>query len=267
MCTTCGCDSHVAGEPHDHDHDHEHGHDHHHDHDHDHAAGERKILKLELDVLAKSKALAAKNREWLARRGVLMINLMSAPGAGKTSLLERTARDLGSVVPLQVIEGDQATSFDADRIRAAGARAVQVNTGVGCHLDPHMVMHALEELDPARGSVVVVENVGNLVCPALFDLGESERVVVLSLPEGDDKPVKYPHMFAAATLVLFNKSDLAPYVPFDMDRAKRAVREVNEHVPMMELSASTGVGLAAWLAWLVERQSIGADGAAAEEEA
>jgi hydrogenase nickel incorporation protein HypB len=232
MCTTCGCEEAV------HDHDDQHHHDHHHDH--------HEILDLEIDVLEKSKRLAADNRAWLAKRGVTMLNLMSSPGAGKTTLLEKTAKHR----EVLVIEGDQATSFDAERLRAAGAKAIQVNTGAGCHLDPHMVRHALEDLDPPRGSIVFVENVGNLVCPALFDLGEKERVVILSTPEGDDKPLKYPHMFAAASLLVLNKIDLLPHVPFDVERFTRFAREASPKASILRLSAHCGGGIEEWFAWL-----------------
>jgi len=241
MCITCGCESAV--------HEHEHDHEHDDDHDHEHAHRTR-VLRLEVDVLDKSRREAEKNRAWLREHGVLMLNLMSAPGAGKTTLLERTIRELGAELTISVIEGDQATSFDADRIRRAGAASVQVNTGVGCHLDPHMVHHGIADLAPSRGGVVIVENVGNLVCPALFDLGEEERVVLLSVPEGDDKPLKYPHMFAAASIVLLTKVDLLPYVPFDVERFTGAVREVNPRANVLHvsaLSATDGSGMSQWL--------------------
>ena len=206
-----------------------------------------------IDVLAKGRRLAEDNRRWLRARAVTMINVMSSPGAGKTTLLERTVRELAPRIPVLVVEGDQATSLDADRIRAAGARAVQVNTGAGCHLDPHMVRHALEELDPPRGSCVFVENVGNLVCPALFDLGEAERVVVISPPEGDDKPLKYPHMFQSASLVVLNKIDLADLVPFDRGAFARNVARASPRSEVLELSAWRGDGTAAWEGWIETR--------------
>jgi hydrogenase nickel incorporation protein HypB len=235
MCTTCGCGEHE------------------HEHAHEHAHGEGRLRRLEIDVLEKSRRLAAENRKWLRERRIFMLNLMSSPGAGKTTLLERTARERGASAPLFVIEGDQATAIDEGRVRAAGARSVQVNTGTGCHLDPHMVRHALESLDPPPGSCVIVENVGNLVCPALFDLGERERVVVLSTPEGDDKPLKYPHMFQAATLVVLNKIDLLPYVPFDVGRFTRAVRETSPQASIVSVSAHTGASLGEWYGWLRHR--------------
>jgi hydrogenase nickel incorporation protein HypB len=242
MCTTCGCSEAASMDSHHHDHDHDH------DHEHAHSSPEARVVKVEVDVMAKSRALAADNRAWLARRGVRMVNVMSAPGAGKTTLLEQVVGVLES--PVFVIEGDQATSLDADRIRRAGAKAVQVNTGTGCHLDPHMVRHALEDLAPPRGSVVIVENVGNLVCPALFDLGEDARVVLLSLPEGHDKPVKYPHMFATANLVALTKIDLEPYVAFDIARCKRALAEICPRARVIEVSSTSGAGLDAFTSWL-----------------
>jgi hydrogenase nickel incorporation protein HypB len=208
---------------------------------------------VDRDVLDKNDRLAEYNRGWLAGRGVLALNLVSSPGAGKTTLLERTVRDLAGEFPVSVIEGDQETDHDARRIRAAGCRAVQVNTGVACHLDAAMVSRALGELDPAAGSVVFVENVGNLVCPALFDLGERAKVVVCSVPEGDDKPSKYPHMFRAGRVVLLNKTDLLPHVPFDTDRFLEGVRQVNPKLRVIPVSALRGDGLAEWYDWVREQ--------------
>ena len=199
-------------------------------------------------MLAKNDDLAARNRAWLGEHGVTAVNLMSSPGAGKTTLLEHTIA--ASTRPVTVIEGDQETVFDAERIRRAGARAVQVNTGAGCHLDAAMVARALEQLHPEDGSLLFVENVGNLVCPALFDLGEHRKVVVISVTEGDDKPLKYPHMFAAADLVVVNKTDLLPYVDFDLDRLTRDARSLNPALEVLAVSARTGTGTAAWREWL-----------------
>jgi hydrogenase nickel incorporation protein HypB len=267
MCATCGCgadevqvsllaDSH----PHDHDQQHRLDHGHHghegqpeHDgrleHDHHHGPGHDRThtITLEQAVLAKNDQLADHNRIWLARRGLTAINLMSSPGAGKTTLLERTIIDSG--LTLSVIEGDQETSVDAERIRAAGARSVQVNTGAGCHLDAAMVRRALDQLAPQTG-VVVIENVGNLVCPALFDLGEARKVVIISVTEGDDKPLKYPHMFSAADLIVINKTDLLPYVDFDVDRLTRDARKLQPGVEVLGLSARSGDNLDRWFGWL-----------------
>jgi len=235
---------------HDHSHTHTHANGHTHTHTHEHEHGTR--VRVEKDVLGKNDRLADYNRGWLAGRGVLALNLVSSPGAGKTTLLERTVRDLADLSPT-VIEGDQETDRDAQRIRAAGCRAVQLNTGVGCHLDAAMVARGLEELNPAIGSVVFVENVGNLVCPALFDLGERAKVVVCSVPEGDDKPLKYPHMFRAGRVVLLNKTDLLPYVPFDTARFIEGVRQVNPIVRVIPVSALRGDGLAEWYDWVREQ--------------
>jgi hydrogenase nickel incorporation protein HypB len=254
MCSTCGCgeadvrlttlDRDGQTEPHAHGHGHGHGHVH-----LEPDAGLRThTLDLEVAVLAKNDALAADNRAWLAGRGITALNLMSSPGSGKTTLLERTIAEIER--PVSVIEGDQETVYDAERIRRAGARAVQVNTGAGCHLDATMVSQALRRLDPEPQSVVFIENVGNLVCPALFDLGEARKVVVISVTEGDDKPLKYPHMFAAADLVVVNKTDLLPYVDFDLERLTRDARSINPDVEVLAVSARTGDGLDTWLSWL-----------------
>lgn len=227
-----------------HHHDHDHGHSH---HDHDHG---RVSVVLERAILEKNDALAERNRAWLAGREVLMLNLLSAPGAGKTSLLERTLRDLKGRLEIAVIEGDQATANDGERIAAAGAAAVQVNTGTGCHLEADMIRHALDELKPRSGTIVMVENVGNLVCPALFDLGERAKITVLSVTEGEDKPLKYPHMFAASRLMLLNKTDLLPHVDFDVAKAIEFAREANPELEILEVSAKTGAGMDAWYSWL-----------------
>ena len=244
MCGICGCDDHQDDM---HEHVHEDGTRHRHAHPHEHH--HHTHVELERRVLAKNDALAQENARWLAERGILAVNLMGSPGCGKTSLLERTIRSQGARA-LCVIEGDQATANDAERIRAAGAPVVQVNTGTGCHLDATMVARGLEELAPRGGSVVVVENVGNLVCPALFRLGEQRRVVVLSVAEGDDKPVKYPHMFRAAHLVLINKTDLLPHLDFRVDHAVAGVRSVNPEAQVLQVSARTGEGMDGWYGWL-----------------
>jgi hydrogenase nickel incorporation protein HypB len=201
-------------------------------------------------VLARNDRLAARNREWFRERGILALNLVSSPGAGKTTLLERTIRAVGEAMTIHVIEGDQATALDAERIRLTGASAVQITTGRVCHLDAAMIALVLPALDPPPGSVVVIENVGNLVCPALFDLGERAKVVVTSVPEGDDKPLKYPHMFRAGDLVLLNKIDLLPYVRFDVGRHLAHTRDVNSRLDVLPVSATRGDGLERWYGWL-----------------
>ena len=238
---------------HDHGQSHSHGHGHAHDdahHHHSHASANGALVELETRILAKNDALAEKNRAWFRGREILALNLVSSPGAGKTSLLERTIRDLSRELRIYVIEGDQATAVDGERIRAAGAPAVQVNTGSGCHLEADMVARGLQELRPSAGSVVMIENVGNLVCPALFDLGERAKVVILSVTEGDDKPLKYPHMFRAAGLMILNKIDLMPHVDFDVSRAIANAAQVNPAITTLQLSARTGEGLEGWYAWL-----------------
>ena len=201
-------------------------------------------------LLAKNDRLAEHVRASLAARDVTALNLMSSPGSGKTSLLERTVAELRGRRTVCVVEGDQETSVDADRIRSAGARAVQVNTGAGCHLDAEMVHRALHELDPPAGALLFVENVGNLVCPALFDLGEAAKVVVVSVTEGDDKPLKYPHMFGVADLVVVNKTDLLPYVDFDLDRLREQAAGLSHGVEVLPLSVRTGENVDAWYAFL-----------------
>ena len=287
MCVICGCGvgettidgavmahdqehTHAHGEPHmhthadgtthSHGHDHAHGDVHGHSHDHDHPHPHRHDLPvpgrdahtiaLEAAVLGKNQALAERNRGWLAGRGVLALNLMSSPGAGKTTLLERCIRDLQGTVAISVVEGDQATANDAQRIRATGASAVQVNTGTGCHLEADMFERALKVLQPAAGSLVVVENVGNLVCPALFDLGENARVVIFSVTEGEDKPLKYPHMFSTADVLLLSKIDLLPHLRVNMLLMMGNALRVNPRLKIFPVSAYTGEGLDAWYAWL-----------------
>ena len=279
MCTTCGCS--VEGEvtisdlrhehrhhDHGHDHDHVHPHDHDHDHDHDHAhehdhaaTAAGRTIAIEQAILAKNQLAAERNRGWLAGRGVLAVNLMSGPGAGKTSILERTIRELGDSIPIQVLEGDQATTNDAERIRAAGAPVLQINTGTGCHLEAGMVAEGLRRLDPARGSVLLIENVGNLVCPALFDLGEHAKVAILSVTEGEDKPAKYPHMFRACDLVLLNKIDLLPHLRFGIGQCRHHLQHVNPRLKVLEVSAETGQGMSAWYDWLSRSLKLETGGA------
>ena len=203
-------------------------------------------------VLAQNDKAAEQNRRWFAARDILALNVVASPGAGKTTLLERTIRDHGARVKMFVIEADQATTNDAERIRAAGARAVQINTGTGCHVDATMIADALVDLDPPRGALVMIENVGNLVCPALFDLGERAKVLLASVTEGDDKPLKYPHMFRAASVVLVSKVDLVPHVDFDRARFDDAIASVNPAARVIAISATTGEGLDEWYDWLAQ---------------
>ena len=255
MCATCGCSgtgTRVSGEKHHHDHGgHGHG-DEGHGHGHAEAVATvpSRLIELEQDVLAKNDLLAAGNRDWFTERGILALNLMSSPGAGKTTLLERTIRDVGAELGISVIEGDQETLLDAERIEATGARAVQINTGGGCHLDAEMLQRGLRVLQPPDRSVVMVENVGNLVCPALFDLGERMKVVIISVTEGADKPLKYPQMFRGGGLMVINKVDLVPYVDFDVARCMDYARQVNPGLEVLEVSATRGDGLEAWYSWL-----------------
>jgi hydrogenase nickel incorporation protein HypB len=214
------------------------------------AAAHARVVEVERDLLARNDAIADANRHWLAERGICALNLMSSPGSGKTSVLARTIRAWGDRTPVCVIEGDQQTSIDADRIRACGVCAMQVNTGKGCHLDARMIGAALRELDPPPASLLFIENVGNLVCPAAFDLGEAGKVVILSVTEGDDKPLKYPDMFAVADLMLVNKVDLAPHVDFDLARAVGYAQRVRPGLEAIVLSAKTGEGFDRWLDWI-----------------
>ncbi len=208
------------------------------------------LLRIERDILGKNDRIAAANRAWLAARRIFALNLMSSPGSGKTSLLVRTLETLAGRIAAAVIEGDQQTEFDAERIRATGVPALQINTGKGCHLDADMVARALPRLPLAEGGLLLVENVGNLVCPAAFDLGETHKVVILSVTEGEDKPLKYPDMFAAADLMLLNKTDLLPYLRFDVDRALDYARRVNPKLQVILTSATQGEGMDAWLDWI-----------------
>ena len=251
MCTTCGCGGDgavIEGHgPHEHGHPH---HPHHHHHDAAPDTGERRRVRVEEDILALNNAHAANNRRLFADKGILTLNLVSSPGSGKTSLLVRSIRELGGRPAVSVIEGDQQTTHDAERIRETGARAIQVNTGKGCHLDAHMIGHAVEELKPEAGSILFIENVGNLVCPAAFDLGEAHKVVILSVTEGDDKPLKYPDMFHAADLMLLNKVDLLPYVDFDVEACIGHARRVNPRLRIVQVSATTGEGMESWYRWI-----------------
>lgn len=263
--------SHPRGHDHEHVHKHvhqgEHTHPHaHHHHEHgvagdlDYGTGparahvpgmsQARMVQIEQDILAKNDAYAAANRAAFDERGIFALNLVSSPGSGKTALLVRTIELLKDKVAISVVEGDQQTSNDARRIRATGVPALQINTGKGCHLDGHMVGHAMERLQPADDSLFLIENVGNLVCPAAFDLGEHHKVAILSVTEGEDKPLKYPDMFAAADVMLLNKCDLLPHLEFDADLAEANARRVNPNLVIFRVSATSGEGLSAWADWI-----------------
>ncbi len=278
MCTVCGCgegETHIEGHGHSHHHKHRHSHEHDHEHDHEHRHGhdehdygsgpahahapglsQTRMVQIEQDILAKNNEYAAANRRWFSERRILALNFVSSPGSGKTTLLTRTIDALKADLELSVIEGDQQTANDADRIRDTGAKALQINTGKGCHLDGHMVGHALESMQPAEGSVLFIENVGNLVCPAAFDLGEAHKVAILSVTEGEDKPVKYPDIFHAADVMLLNKIDLLPYVQFDVDQCIEYARRVNPGIKVLQVSATSGEGMESWYQWLKTTQQL-----------
>lgn len=275
MCVTCGCsddaDSKITnletGEmAHNHHHHthtlpdgtvitHSHNHDHHHEQEASqiHAQIHGTTISLEQEILEKNNLLAAQNRGWFKGRNILALNLMSSPGAGKTTLLTRTINDLKHQLPISVIEGDQETINDAEKIRETGCKVVQINTGTGCHLDASMIERGLQQLNPPLNSVLMIENVGNLVCPALFDLGEQAKVVILSVTEGEDKPIKYPHMFRASEIMILTKIDLLPYVQFDVQRCIEYAHQVNPHMQIFQVSATTGAGLDSWYKWLTEK--------------
>jgi hydrogenase nickel incorporation protein HypB len=252
-----------SGDQHHHHHNHA-SEPHHPDHAHTHPAPDKQVaqihaamhgntIALEHKILAKNDLIAAQNREWLKGRNILALNLVSSPGSGKTTLLTRTITDLQDQIPISVIEGDQETVNDAQRIQATGCPVVQVNTGTGCHLEATMVERGLQTLNPPLHSLLMIENVGNLVCPALFDLGEHAKVAILSVTEGEDKPIKYPHMFRASQVMILTKIDLLPYVNFDVDRCLAYARQVNPAIEVFQVSATTGEGLQSWYAWLQEK--------------
>ena len=290
MCTVCGCgegESRIEGQAnhnHDHEHDHQHPHSHQHNHEHRHdghvhthdhhhhhaqdnhphthdygqgpahahapGMSQSRMVQIEQDILGKNNEYANANRSVFSTQGVLALNLVSSPGSGKTSLLTRSLNDLKHELEMSVIEGDQQTSNDAERIRETGVAAIQINTGKGCHLDAHQIGHALEHLSIKAQSVLFIENVGNLVCPAAFDLGEAHKVAILSITEGEDKPIKYPDMFHAADLLLLNKIDLLPYLDFDVDKCIDYARRVNPGIQILKVSATTGEGMQDWYQWI-----------------
>ncbi|GAB4288616.1 MAG: hydrogenase nickel incorporation protein HypB [Marinilabiliales bacterium] len=229
-----------------HSHDHEHPHSHSHSHDHSHG----KEILVEQNVLLKNNLIAERNRGYFEAKNIFTVNLVSSPGSGKTSLLEKTIKDLKKDLNIYVIEGDQQTINDAERIQKTGAPVIQINTGNGCHLDAEMINNASKQLDIKDNSVLFIENVGNLVCPSMFDLGESKRVVIISTTEGEDKPVKYPTMFETAHLCIINKTDLLPYLDFDLKKCIEYAKRVNHHLEFIELSVKTGEGLEKWYQWL-----------------
>jgi hydrogenase nickel incorporation protein HypB len=296
MCAVCGCgegEVRIEGKDksghhhhgHDHHHDHDHAHDHHHDDGHVHAAdgtihygngaahahapglSQSRMVEIEKNILSKNDAYADENRRAFFDHGVFALNLVSSPGSGKTSLLVETVKRLEGKMPVSVIEGDQQTTADAERIRATGVPAIQINTGKGCHLDAHMVGHAFEDLPITAGGILFIENVGNLVCPAAFDLGEAHKVVILSVTEGEDKPLKYPDMFAAADLMILNKIDLLPHLDFDVAATIANARKINPRIRVLQVSARTGAGLDEWIAWLTAARTLALTGSPALQQA
>ncbi len=279
MCTTCGCEqpdnttrytipgqedthehnnehSHEHLHPHNHKHEHSHSHEHDHEHSHSHSHdhSHSKVVQLEQDVLEQNNLLAERNRGFFEAKNIKAINMVSSPGSGKTTLIEKIITDLKSELKFYVIEGDQQTMNDANRINATGAPVIQINTGQGCHLDAEMVNNGVKKLDVADNSVLIIENVGNLVCPAMFDLGEAHRIVVISVTEGEDKPLKYPGMFNSSDICIINKTDLLPHVDFNIKKAKEYALQVNHHLKFFEVSAKTGEGLDKLYEWLQEKK-------------
>ena len=251
MCGICGCgEGHLHLKEHDHEHNHQHTHSHAAAHSHAPGLSPSRMVQIEQNILAKNNQYAHENRRYFSEHDLLALNLVSSPGSGKTTLLTETIMRLKDDISIAVIEGDQQTTRDAERIQATGVQALQINTGKGCHLDAHRVGHALETLNLADHSLLFIENVGNLVCPSAFDLGEAHKVVVLSVTEGEDKPLKYPDMFHAADLMILNKIDLLPYLDFDLDQCIQYAKQVNPKIKILSLSAKTGAGMEAWLQWL-----------------
>lgn len=276
MCSTCGCSSnengitltkmgenhhthhHPDGHTHSHEHHHSedaHTHEHHHEHDHHHHehhhhSHDVNIVELEKDILHQNQLGAERNRGFFEALNIFAMNLVSSPGSGKTSLLEKTIADLKNEVEFSVIEGDQQTTNDAERIHALNVPVLQINTGKGCHLDSEMIAKSLKELKPKQNSILMIENVGNLVCPAMFDLGENERVVIISTTEGEDKPLKYPDMFFTSKICIINKIDLLPYLKFDVEKLKENAKKVNPNIQFFEVSATSGEGMEAWYEFL-----------------
>jgi hydrogenase nickel incorporation protein HypB len=266
MCETCGCgqpdsfsikvpqeesdhSSHKHHHKHHGDHSHEHSHGHSHDHSHDHEESKGKVIDVNKDLLHENNLIAERNRGFFEGKHIVCLNLVSSPGSGKTTILEKTIGALTGKISSFVIEGDQQSMIDAERIQKTGAPAIQINTGLGCHLDANMVNRALKNFEVTDHSIVFIENVGNLVCPALFDLGETKRVLIISVTEGDDKPLKYPNMFHSAHLCLINKTDLLPYVDFNVEKAIQNALRINPGLQFIQLSAKSGEGMEPWLEW------------------
>lgn len=278
MCGTCGCgspDGHISIQKpgavlhdHQHHHDHSHGehthehshHDHVHSHTHDHAHGhthghthdpvKKTVIEVQQNILQHNDLMAARNRGYFEAKNLFVMNLVSSPGSGKTSILEKTLKDLKNDIPFAVIEGDQQTMQDANRIDALDIPVIQINTGKGCHLESDMVYDAVKQLDPKPDSILMIENVGNLVCPSMFDLGENKRVVIISTTEGEDKPLKYPDMFHSSDICIINKIDLLPYLEFDLEKLKSFALQINPNLTFFEVSATTGEGMDQWYSWL-----------------
>jgi len=274
MCGTCGCGSpdghisiqkpgvdlhdhhhhHTHGEhSHDHSHhDHSHSHDHSHPHEHDHSHDpiKKTVIEVQQNILQHNDLMAARNRGYFEAKSLFVLNLVSSPGSGKTSILEKTLKDLKEDISFAVIEGDQQTMQDANRIDALDIPVIQINTGKGCHLESDMVYDAVKQLDPKENSILMIENVGNLVCPSMFDLGERKRVVIISTTEGEDKPLKYPDMFHSSDICIINKIDLLPYLDFDLDKLRSYALQINPKLTFFEVSATTGEGMDKWYSWL-----------------
>ncbi len=273
MCGTCGCGSeengvtirsprdnnihhnHDGDHSHSHDHDHSQGQHHHHHDGHSHDHSHKTVLEVEQDILQHNEVMAARNKGYFEAKNIFVLNLVSSPGSGKTSILERTLSDLKSEIPFYVIEGDQQTLNDANRIDALDIPVIQINTGKGCHLESDMVYDAVKKLNLKDDSVLMIENVGNLVCPSMFNLGESKRVVIISTTEGVDKPIKYPDMFHTSDICIINKIDLLPYLNIDILQLKEYALRVNPNLKFFEVSATTGEGMEAWYKWLKENKN------------
>ena len=252
MCDTCGCENNdnVRIYKPDNGHEHHHSHDSLVPHHHHHSEHSHREISVKQDILSKNNLFAERNRGYFEALSILAINMVSSPGSGKTTIIERTIAEMDGQLDFYVIEGDQQTANDANRILKAGGKAIQINTGNGCHLDANMVNKAAKQLEPEQHSVLIIENVGNLVCPSMFDLGEKKRVVIFSVPEGDDKPEKYPTIFHTSDVCIINKTDLLPYVDFDIEKAKQMAKRLNPKMEFFEVSAKTGEGFQDWYNWL-----------------